>query len=456
MQLLLKLLCLFIMFKYVKSIPLNHDFSCSYSCNLDSELNTDIFENWEDLSNWQPEIAATGGGNDEFQVYNLDPENIDLINNTLTIKPSFVKGDLRRNLDLYPNGCTNNWNNGCFNKGSMHYNHGSLHWVNNKPIPVGGHRTKPFQSVKLISKESFGYGKLEIDFKLPRGNFLWPAIWMLPEDPYPWPTGGEIDLMESMGQETNSSYDLNYKKVSAALHYGDIDNSLFNINYSPFYENLLNKKLNRSNLTHGWHTTTLIRSPHNLIIKVDNNEILNCDKMFKEAAKNIPDTNIYKKEVLNKGFYAGFRNYSLMMGQQISEKLYINAPYNAPYHNKFKLIINLAIGGNFFNDQSNINVNGGNNVNKKMWNNFDDGLVSASQFLKNIEHWYNWDDSKVDFNKLKNDVCTLSWEECIKDSNLCDAFKDCYYENEKHLAYEKPNISSKSHFKIGVIKFTPY
>ena len=42
-----------------------------------------------------------------------------------------------RNLDLYPNGCTNNWNNGCFNKGSMHYNHGSLHWVNNKPIPVG-------------------------------------------------------------------------------------------------------------------------------------------------------------------------------------------------------------------------------------------------------------------------------------------------------------------------------
>ena len=56
------------------------------------------------------------------------------------------------------------------------------HWINGKPIPVGGYRTKPFYSTKLISKESFGYGLLSVQFKLPKGNYLWPAIWMLPED----------------------------------------------------------------------------------------------------------------------------------------------------------------------------------------------------------------------------------------------------------------------------------
>ena len=53
----MQLLYLFLLIKCVNNIPL----SIETSCILDSKFNSNIYENWEDLSNWQPEIAATGG-----------------------------------------------------------------------------------------------------------------------------------------------------------------------------------------------------------------------------------------------------------------------------------------------------------------------------------------------------------------------------------------------------------
>ena len=133
-----------------------------------SLLTVTFKENWTSFYNWNPEVSATGGGNNEFQQYYLDPETARLVNNTLQIHPRFVEGDLRDNLDLYSRGCTNNWNSGCYSRGSMHWAHGTLHYVNNIPIPVGGQRTKPFRSVKLVSKRDFGYGVLTVKFKLPK------------------------------------------------------------------------------------------------------------------------------------------------------------------------------------------------------------------------------------------------------------------------------------------------
>ena len=57
------------------------------SCNIPNLNNynysLNIFEEWINFSNWIPEIAATGGGNNEFQIYNFDKENVLLQNNTL-------------------------------------------------------------------------------------------------------------------------------------------------------------------------------------------------------------------------------------------------------------------------------------------------------------------------------------------------------------------------------------
>ena len=47
------------------------------------------------------------------------------------------------------------------------------------------------------------YGRFDIRTKLPHGQGIWPAIWMLPtDDRYgSWASNGEIDIMEYKGQE---------------------------------------------------------------------------------------------------------------------------------------------------------------------------------------------------------------------------------------------------------------
>lgn len=58
-----------------------------------------------------------------------------------------------------------------------------------------------FTSARLVSKDSWLYGRFEIKAKLPSGRGTWPAIWMLPVDwAYGgWPESGEIDIMEHVG-----------------------------------------------------------------------------------------------------------------------------------------------------------------------------------------------------------------------------------------------------------------
>jgi beta-glucanase (GH16 family) len=47
------------------------------------------------------------------------------------------------------------------------------------------------------------YGRIEGRMKLPYGQGIWPAFWMLGEGfpQYPWPQCGEIDIMENIGKE---------------------------------------------------------------------------------------------------------------------------------------------------------------------------------------------------------------------------------------------------------------
>ena len=60
------------------------------------------------------------------------------------------------------------------------------------------------------------YGKFEFRAKLPTGQGIWPALWMMPQhDRYGgWPRSGEIDVMEARGQEPH--------KVLGTLHYGSV------------------------------------------------------------------------------------------------------------------------------------------------------------------------------------------------------------------------------------------
>lgn len=52
-------------------------------------------------------------------------------------------------------------------------------------------------------KFSFAPGKVEVRAKLPMAKGTWPAIWMMPYDnTEPWPTEGEVDIMEHLGTQT--------------------------------------------------------------------------------------------------------------------------------------------------------------------------------------------------------------------------------------------------------------
>ncbi|MBU5672354.1 RICIN domain-containing protein [Paenibacillus brevis] len=59
--------------------------------------------------------------------------------------------------------------------------------------------------IKTQGLKSFTYGKIEARIKLPSGQGLWPAFWMLGDNisSVGWPRSGEIDIMERINYESN-------------------------------------------------------------------------------------------------------------------------------------------------------------------------------------------------------------------------------------------------------------
>lgn len=62
---------------------------------------------------------------------------------------------------------------------------------------------KQYTSSRLITKDkqSFQYGRVDIRALLPKGQGIWPALWMLGSNisTVGWPQCGEIDIMEMVG-----------------------------------------------------------------------------------------------------------------------------------------------------------------------------------------------------------------------------------------------------------------
>ncbi len=72
---------------------------------------------------------------------------------------------------------------------------------------------KSYTSGKVESKYVQQHGRWEIRAKLPGTLGTWPAIWLLPAtETYPWPSQGEIDIMENRGHQPHLT--------SSAFHWG--------------------------------------------------------------------------------------------------------------------------------------------------------------------------------------------------------------------------------------------
>jgi beta-glucanase (GH16 family) len=118
-----------------------------------------------DPANWNIVIGGKGFGNEELETYTARPANIQQQDGNLVITAR--KEDL-----IGPDGVARNYTSARIN--------------------TQNHFTQK-------------YGRFEARIKLPSGQGIWPAFWMLGDDhdTAHWPNCGEIDILETIG-ETNA------------------------------------------------------------------------------------------------------------------------------------------------------------------------------------------------------------------------------------------------------------
>ncbi|MFK0019836.1 family 16 glycosylhydrolase [Streptomyces sp. NPDC090798] len=119
-----------------------------------------------DAAKWSLETGGSGNGNHELQYYSKSSDNVSLDGNGHLVITA------RKNAD----SGLQCWNGTC-----------------------------QYTSARLNTAHTFtqAYGRFEARIKVPRGQGVWPAFWMLGDDlgSAGWPNSGEIDVMENVGKE---------------------------------------------------------------------------------------------------------------------------------------------------------------------------------------------------------------------------------------------------------------
>jgi beta-glucanase (GH16 family) len=151
-----------------------------------------------DFSVWEHELTLAGDGNGSFQQYTNNRTNSFVRNGVLYIKPTLtsaiigegaVAGNPSTTVDL------------ASLEPAMQCTGGAFWGCSRTSTP--DIYMNPIQSAALRTAHSFSfkYGRVEVKAKLPRGDWIWPAIWLLPRwaEYGQWPMSGEIDIMESRG-----------------------------------------------------------------------------------------------------------------------------------------------------------------------------------------------------------------------------------------------------------------
>ena len=117
-----------------------------------------------------------------------------------------------------------------------------------------------YTSAKLTTQNLFStrFGRIEVRVKMPKGQGLLPAIWMLGDnkDQIDWPGCGEIDIVEVVGNEPSQSY--------STLHFTNDEN-----NYGEIQQGLTKFP----DFSDSYHIFTLDWTPESLIFSIDDYQL---------------------------------------------------------------------------------------------------------------------------------------------------------------------------------------
>ncbi|XP_052270815.1 beta-1,3-glucan-binding protein-like isoform X2 [Dreissena polymorpha] len=280
---------------------------------------------------WDLEHSMYGGYNGEFQVYGCDPKNVFLRDGHLFIKPTLTSEKYGEaylhsgTMDMAQmcGSCTVSGENGCHRNG-----HDGI-------LP-------PVMSGKLKSKNQIRFGRVTVRARTPRGDWLWPAIWMLPgSSAYGgWPRSGEIDMMESKG---NTGFN---NAVETTLHWGPDPNQ------------------NRFSMTHASKQGSFAQGMHTYVL----------DWTMDHIKVSVDDQQIFYVAIGNGGFWqkGGFSGANIW---QSGTKM-------APFDHHFYLILNVAVGGTkgWWSDSVHYNSH-------KPWNNHQSQRDAQKSFWDGRSNW---------------------------------------------------------------------
>ncbi|KAF2761336.1 glycosyl hydrolase [Pseudovirgaria hyperparasitica] len=314
----------------------------------------DNFERFNE-DNWFHEVQVNGFGSGTFDWTTTDEKNTFVDSEGLHIVPTLTTDTAGITRDQIFDGytlnltqaggdgsCTGSSNSEC----SIHSN-GTLGQI----IP-------PVRSARLSTrgKKSIRYGRIEVTAKFPQGDWLWPAIWMMPEDSVygVWPRSGELDIAEGRGNGVD--YALGGRDIyTSSMHWGPTTST------DAFWRATRGRQLRRTDFSKGFHTFGIEWSSDYLFTYVDSR--------------------------LQQVMYWRFKNEQTMwergdFGPATENSSIVSNPWAgaagnaAPFDQNFYLILNVAVGGRngWFRDGE-----GG-----KPWT---DAGNSAYDFYKNIDQW---------------------------------------------------------------------
>ncbi|EAW08576.1 glycosyl hydrolase family protein [Aspergillus clavatus NRRL 1] len=315
----------FICYHSVASVPKN-----DYCLILDDDFST------LDTNTWNHEVQLNGWGTGSFDWTTSDPRNSFVDAEGLHIVPTLTLQDTDITPAQMVDGHVVNLTAAgtCTTQDQRLSNLTTVSKCSIRSNVTAGQIINPVRSARLTTagKKMIKYGRVEVVAKLPAGDWLWPAIWMMPQDSVygPWPASGEIDIAESRGNDAQR-YPLGNNIISSSMHWGTIyDNDAYKLSTGEWGSK-------RTKYSDGYHTFGLEWSEKYLFTWLDGRlrQVL-----FFDFTKN--------KNMWTYGKFAGTD-----VNGSAPYNPWSSGVFNTPFDQPFYLILNVAVGATngYFPDQ---------------------------------------------------------------------------------------------------------